>query len=223
MEYATDLDGVEPEHLEGFFEGWPSPPSPERHLEILRGSSHVVLAHDAPTRAVIGFVNAISDGTLSAFIPLLEVLPAHRGRGIGSELVRRMLDELRGFYSIDVVCDAELEALLRPLRDGAIARDGQAKPMTSLGGQMWRLARHSAIYGIGGLVSRFLAASCSSALHALPHTGRLRRGGDAHRARRHLRHRPPLGIASAFFRFYFDSTDRRTPPPRRPHVRSGSR
>ena len=109
IEYTASLDGVAPEHLDGFFEGWPSPPSPGAHLEILRGSYRVVLAREAGSPQVVGFVNAISDGVLYAFVPLLEVLPAHRGRGIGSELVRRLLDELGEFYAVDLMCDPELQ------------------------------------------------------------------------------------------------------------------
>ena len=59
---------------------------------------------------VVGFITAISDGVLSAFIPLLEVLPEYQGRGIGSELVKRMLRELEDFYMVDLVCDPELES-----------------------------------------------------------------------------------------------------------------
>jgi GNAT superfamily N-acetyltransferase len=108
IEYTTSLEGVEPEHLQGFFEGWPSPPSPEGHLAVLKESYRVALAREAGSPQVIGFANALSDGHLSAFIPLLEVLPRHRGQGIGTELVRRLLAELDGLYSIDVVCDEEL-------------------------------------------------------------------------------------------------------------------
>ncbi len=32
-----------------------------------------------PWTSVVGFVNALSDGRLSAYIPLLEVLPDYRG------------------------------------------------------------------------------------------------------------------------------------------------
>jgi ribosomal protein S18 acetylase RimI-like enzyme len=106
--YTTDLAGVRPAHLHGFFEGWPHPPTPESHLQILQGSFRVVLAREQGKPQVIGFVNALSDGVLSAFVPLLEVLPTYRGHGIGTELVRRMLDELDGLYSVDVVCDEEL-------------------------------------------------------------------------------------------------------------------
>jgi GNAT superfamily N-acetyltransferase len=109
IEYTTSLDGVAPENLHGFFEGWPSPPSPERHLTVLEGSYRVVLAREQGSPRVVGFVNAISDGVLYAFVPLLEVLPSHRGRGIGRELVRRLFDELPGFYAVDLMCDPELQ------------------------------------------------------------------------------------------------------------------
>ena len=108
--YTTDVSAVSAAELEGFFVGWPSRPSPERHLEILRGSDYVVLAREGDRGRVVGFVTAISDGVLSAFIPLLEVLPEHQGRGIGSELVRRMLSRLEDFYMVDLMCDPELES-----------------------------------------------------------------------------------------------------------------
>jgi ribosomal protein S18 acetylase RimI-like enzyme len=109
IEYTTSLDGVQPEHLGGFFEGWPNPPPPERHLKILRGSYRICLAREASSPEIVGFVNAISDGVLYAFIPLLEVLPAYRGRGIGSELVTRVLGDLEDFYAVDLMCDPELQ------------------------------------------------------------------------------------------------------------------
>jgi ribosomal protein S18 acetylase RimI-like enzyme len=113
VEYTELLDGLEPHHLDGFFVGWPNPPSSERRLELLRGSAAVVLARDG--ERVVGFVNAISDGVLSAYIPLLEVLPAYQGRGIGSELVRRIVARLERLYMIDLCCDAELEPFYRRL------------------------------------------------------------------------------------------------------------
>ncbi|MGH3427694.1 MAG: GNAT family N-acetyltransferase, partial [Terriglobales bacterium] len=36
---------------------------------------------------VVGFVNAISDGIATAFIPWLEVVPHRQGRGIGAALM----------------------------------------------------------------------------------------------------------------------------------------
>jgi len=103
--YTDNLERISSSCLGRFFEGWPNPPSAETHLRILRGSDEVVLAVDEESEDVVGFVTAITDGVLCAHIPLLEVLPAYRRRGIGSELVRRMLEKLDAFYSIDLACD----------------------------------------------------------------------------------------------------------------------
>ncbi len=113
VRYAASLDGITPEMLEGLFQGWPSHPSPEMHLKILENSAKVWLALD-DVRCV-GFVNAISDGVLCAFVPLLEVLPGYRGRGIGSELVRRMSGSLQSMYAVDLICDQDLSSFYRRL------------------------------------------------------------------------------------------------------------
>jgi len=115
ISYHTDTKGVTPERLVGFFEGWPNPPSPETHLRILEGSDRVVLAVDDETKGVVGFVTAITDGVLAAYVPLLEVLPEYRGRGIGCELALRVLDSLGEYYMVDLVCDPELEGFYEPL------------------------------------------------------------------------------------------------------------
>ncbi len=114
IEYIEDCAKVDSDQLGGLFEGWLNPPTPETHLHMLRSSSNLVLAM-APDGDVVGFVTAISDGVLSAYISFLEVLPSHRRRGIGHELVRRLLAQLSGLYSINLHCDAELETFYEEL------------------------------------------------------------------------------------------------------------
>lgn len=112
ISYRETAAGVAAAQLRGFFVGWPNPPSPETHLRLLVGSDHVVLALDGDndgTGDVVGFATAISDGVLSAYVPLLEVLPAYQGRGIGSELMHRMLDQLRHLYMVDLLCEPDLQ------------------------------------------------------------------------------------------------------------------
>jgi ribosomal protein S18 acetylase RimI-like enzyme len=47
---------------------------------------------------------------LSAYISLLEVLPEYQGRGIGSEVMRRLLKQLDGLYMVDTLCDVDVQA-----------------------------------------------------------------------------------------------------------------
>lgn len=110
INYTFTTEGISPEQLKGFFDGWPNPPSPETHLRLLKNSDEIVLAIDAETKRIVGFITAITDHVLSAYIPLLEVLPEYRGRGIGSELVDSMLERLGDLYMIDLICDQELQA-----------------------------------------------------------------------------------------------------------------
>jgi ribosomal protein S18 acetylase RimI-like enzyme len=108
--YTESLEGIGAGQLRGgFFAGWPNPPSPETHLRLLHGSDHVILALDDATGDIVGFISAISDGVLAAYIPLLEVLPAWQGQGIGSELARRMLARLAGVYMVDLLCDPDVQ------------------------------------------------------------------------------------------------------------------
>lgn len=125
--YGSDVTGLVESDLRGFFVGWPSPPTPAQHLAVLRGSYRVVVAREAASQRVVGFVNLISDGVLTGFVPWLEVLPEYQGKGIGSELMRRLLASAEHLYSVDLTCDEELrpyyEGLgLRPITGMAIRR-----------------------------------------------------------------------------------------------------
>ncbi len=104
--YTGDGSSVTEEDLEGFFEGWPSPPALSRRVAALAGADHVVLAFDGPQ--LVGLTTALTDGAMCAFIALLEVVPAYRGQGIGSELVRRITASLEPIYAVSLCCDDDL-------------------------------------------------------------------------------------------------------------------
>src|SRR5215470_12515405 len=111
---------------EGFFEGWPTHPDDDLFVAALRGSYAVAVA--VADRTVVGFVNAISDGVAAAFIPWLEVVPAHRGKGVGRELMRRTLARLSHVYSIDLICDPGLVPYYRELGLAELAGIGLRWP-----------------------------------------------------------------------------------------------
>ena len=51
---------------------------------------------------MVAFAQAVSDGVLSAFVPLLEVLPEYQGRGLGRAVLERLLAQLEGLYAVDL-------------------------------------------------------------------------------------------------------------------------
>ncbi|MDP7321548.1 MAG: GNAT family N-acetyltransferase [Bacteriovoracaceae bacterium] len=106
IEYRTKIGSVNADQLKGFFVGWPNPPSEETFLRLLKGSYRIVIA--IKDNKIIGFVTAVSDGVLSAYIPLIEVLPEYQSKGIGKELLARMKNELSHLYMIDLLCDEGL-------------------------------------------------------------------------------------------------------------------
>ena len=122
ISYSSDVSGLTASDLTGFFVGWPKPPSPAQHLAVLRGSYRVVLARS--DGRIAGFVNMISDGVLTAFVPWLEVLPEFQGQGIGTELMRRILAEAQDFYSVDLTCDEELRPFYEKLGMFALTNMG---------------------------------------------------------------------------------------------------
>jgi len=107
--YTTDVECVNEEMLHGFFVGWSNPPTTLTHLHILKSSCLVWLAIDKSSNKVVGFVYAISDGILSAYIPLIEVLPEYQKTGIGKELMTRILESLKHLYMVDLLCDEDMQ------------------------------------------------------------------------------------------------------------------
>ncbi len=110
IEYLNSAEDIGPAQLHGFFVDWPNPPTPDVHLRLLRNSDAAVLAVDTATGQVVGFITAITDGVLAAYIPFLEVLPAYQHQGIGQTLVHRMLARLQDLYMIDLLCDTDVQS-----------------------------------------------------------------------------------------------------------------
>jgi ribosomal protein S18 acetylase RimI-like enzyme len=98
-------DNIKPGELDCFFRGWKSPPSLKMKEKLLNGSDLIVTARE--DGILVGFLTAISDGAMHAFISLVEVLETHQGKGIGSHLMRRVVDYFKGYYDIVLITDPD--------------------------------------------------------------------------------------------------------------------
>lgn len=107
--YTTSTKDITKNQLHGFFVEWGTSPTPETLLKLITQSDYVVLALDSETKNVVGFITAITDHTLSAYIPFIEVLPEYQKNNIGTELVKQMLALLKGYYMVDLLCDADVQ------------------------------------------------------------------------------------------------------------------
>ena len=111
--YSDKIDDVVKDKLTGFFVGWKKPLSSEKHYMLLKGSTYFIVAIDTKDNRTVGFVTALTDGINSSFIPLLEVLPEFQRKGIGTELMKRILEKLNDITNIDLTCDLPMQSFYK--------------------------------------------------------------------------------------------------------------
>ncbi len=105
--YDSTHERVDLEQLAGLMRavGWEDRARDRARLaQAVRGSLWVVTAWEGPK--LVGFARAFSDGALSAYVNNVAVLPGYQRRGVGSELVRRLIE---GKESIAFVLHARAE------------------------------------------------------------------------------------------------------------------
>jgi GNAT superfamily N-acetyltransferase len=103
---------------------WSSAEKPELLHKALLASHSVVTAWDETK--LVGLGNAISDGYLVVYYPHLLVLPEYQGRGIGTELMRRLMARYNGFHQHMLVADGRA---LEFYRKCGFERAGKTEPM----------------------------------------------------------------------------------------------
>jgi hypothetical protein len=78
ISYLMDFEHLDNYTLTDFFVDWANKPSNEVLKKILLTSKYKVIAVDELNKKIIGFIYATTDNYLSAYIPLLEVLPEYQ-------------------------------------------------------------------------------------------------------------------------------------------------
>ena len=93
------------DELNTFFQNWKSPPSTETRSKLLTGSDLVITTRE--NGRLVGFLTAISDGAMHAFITLVEVLESHQRKGIGRRLMELAISNFKGYYDIVLITDPD--------------------------------------------------------------------------------------------------------------------
>ena len=110
IEYKIN-DSVIPNELNCFFQDWKSPPSLEIKGKLLDGADLIITAREEGN--LVGFLTAISDGVMHAFITLVEILEAHKRKGIGKNLMKLATSHFRGYYDIVLITDPDKGAFYK--------------------------------------------------------------------------------------------------------------
>ena len=103
---------------------WSSAQKPDVLHKALLASHSLITAWDGSK--LVGLGNAISDGYLVVYYPHLLVLPEYQRRGIGTELMRRLLARYGEFHQHILVADGRA---LDFYRKCGFARAGKTESM----------------------------------------------------------------------------------------------
>ena len=101
--YSFDRQ-IEPEQLQGLLRqtGWANQRSIEGIQKMLDGTLVILGAWEG--NHLVGFVRVITDGIYRALIDDVVVEESKRGTGIGSELMRRVVDRLSEVEEVFLRC-----------------------------------------------------------------------------------------------------------------------
>jgi len=105
-----DTKEFSPEELRELFLSveWSSGHFPEKLAVAMQNSSTVFSAWDG--EKLIGLINVLDDGVMTAYIHYLLVNPEYQGKGIGKELVRLVTEKYKDYLRIVLIAyDKEIE------------------------------------------------------------------------------------------------------------------
>jgi len=80
---------------------WSSGHYPQKLVVAMKNSGSVFTAWD--DNKLVGLINSLDDGVMTAYVHYLLVNPAYQGKGIGKELVRRVSEKYKDYLRIVLV------------------------------------------------------------------------------------------------------------------------
>jgi len=102
IEYR-DVREFAPEELAALFcsVGWSSGQYPDKLVVAMQNSGTVFSAWDGGR--LVGLINALDDGVMTAYVHYLLVNPAYQGQGIGKRLVELVREKYRDYLRIVLI------------------------------------------------------------------------------------------------------------------------
>ena len=102
IEYR-DTKHLNPEELQDLFLSveWSSGHYPEKLSIAMKNSDTVFTAWE--NDKLIGLINALDDGIMTAYVHYLLINPKYQGKGIGKELVQMLTEKYKDYLRIIVV------------------------------------------------------------------------------------------------------------------------
>ena len=103
----TDSRNFTAVQLQGLFQsvGWISGNYPERLKIALTNCETVFTAWDNDT--LVGLINAIDDGELTAYVHYLCIQPEYQNKGIGKELLERVKEKYKDYLHLFLIAENE--------------------------------------------------------------------------------------------------------------------
>jgi Acetyltransferases len=80
---------------------WSSGHYPDRLVIAMRNSGSVITAWDDDK--LVGLINALDDGIMTAYVHYLLIHPDYQGEGVGKELVRLIGEEYKDYLRIVLI------------------------------------------------------------------------------------------------------------------------
>lgn len=123
----SDTKDFNESQLAGLFSsvGWKSAQFPERLVKAVKGSDTVLSAWNG--EKLVGLINAIDDGEMTAYVHYLLVDPDCQHLGIGSQLVSRIKEIYKNYVYIILI--AENEKLISFYNKLGFSVEQDASPM----------------------------------------------------------------------------------------------
>lgn len=95
--FRKDIKNIEENKLQELFASvqWESSKYPEKLQQAIKNSHQVVTAWQG--EELIGLINSLSDGVMTAYFHYMLVKPQYQENGVGKKLLALMLDEYQDF------------------------------------------------------------------------------------------------------------------------------